>query len=178
MDFFKQKRVLVWLVAVLLLVNVAAILTMIYHVYFSSDNEISAVMPDAGQIVVKELNFDEEQQRQYHEFRQDYILASEPVLKQMTEIRHEILNEVSESLPDTAKLNSLADNIGKQHASMKKTTIAHLLRVKAICNPSQQDNLDRLILEMMQSEGAFKGMGRKFQFRHGQGAGHGRQNKN
>jgi hypothetical protein len=179
MNFFLKKQVSVWIVVFLLLINFAAILTIVYHVYFSDNREPSDnLSPDPGNIITEELSLNQAQRQQYQDLRMDFNQQSGPVVEQMTEIRLNIYKELSEAEPDKLKLDSLASSIGKLHASLKRITIDHLLKVKGICDSAQQDQLKKLIQEMMQSEGPFKGIGKKFQHRRGKGEVGGRQNKN
>jgi hypothetical protein len=179
MNFFLKKQVSVWLVVILILINIAAILTIVYHVYFDGKREPSTTeTADPGKIITRELNLDQAQMQQYHNLQSDFSQESQPVVDQMTEARLGILEELSRPDSNPSKLDSLASVIGDLHYELKRITIHHLLKVKAICDSSQQNQLHNLIRDMMQSEGAFKGMGKKFQLRHGKGGGRGWQNKN
>lgn len=178
MNFFLKKQVSAWLVILLLLINIAAILTIIYHVYFDENQEQTiTVTTDPGKIITRELNLDQDQMEKYKDLQSYFNQESEPVVEKMTKARFGILEELSLPDPDTSKLDSLALVIGDFHYQLKRITIDHLLKVKAICDSSQQDQLKTLIRDMMQSEGAFRGMGRKFQHYYGKGGGRGWQNK-
>jgi len=179
MNFFLKKQVSAWLVILLLLINIAAILTITYHVYFDKkQQQADAVTADPGKIITKELSLDQAQKKQYQNLQSVFNQESQPIVDQMAEARLGILEELSQPDSDPSKLDSLASIIGDLHYDLKRIMINHLLKVKTICDSSQQGQLKKLIRDMMQSEGAFKGMGRKFQHRHGKGPGRGWQNKN
>ncbi len=178
MNYFLKKRFSFWLVLFLLIVNVAAISTIVYHIF----SEKAAVQLEestngAGQILTRELALNTDQQNFFHKTNMNYNQQSKKILDQLTEKRSEILEVLAEENPDTALLHTLAEDIGHLHTNLKLLTIDNFLELKKICTPQQQQQLSKLYYDMLDTEGPFRGYGmqHRYRYRHGQGGGRGRQ---
>ncbi len=180
MNYFLKKQFSFVLVFFLLIINVAAISTILYHIYSEkSTSPTTAVNPDAGKIITGELGLNPDQTDLFQQINSGYNQRSQKILDQLTEKRSEMLSELSEENPDTTILHLLADDIGKLHTNLKLLTIWNFIELKKICTPAQQQQLSKMYNDMMESEGHFKGYGKQYRhrYRHGQGGGKGSVNK-
>ena len=181
MDYFIKKRFSFWLVLFLLIINIAAISTIIYHIY--SDNPAiikTEINSDAGKIITDELGLNSDQKERFETINRFYNQQSQQILSQLTEKRSEMLAEMGEENPNTPVLHAIAKDIGGLHESLKLLTIDNFLELKKICNPYQQQKLSGMFNDMLESEGHFKGYGKQYRhrYRHGQGGGKGWQKNN
>jgi hypothetical protein len=181
MDYFIKKRFSFWLVFFLLIVNVAAISTILYHIY--SDKPASSSTEEsysAGKIITNELGLSADQKDMFHSINSSYNQQSQKILDQLTEKRSEMLAELGEENPDTLILNTIANDIGDLHAALKLLTIENFLELKKICTTDQQLQLSKIYKDMLESEGHFKGYGKQYRhrYRKGQGGGKGWQKNN
>ena len=181
MNYFLKKRFSFWLVLFLFIINIAAISTIVYHMFTErSTSSTSVENPDAGKIICSELGMNPDQKDTFQGINRTYNQLSQKILEQLTEKRSEMLSELSEINPDTSILNNLAKEIGELHAGLKLLTINNFLELKKICTPDQQQQLSKMFNDMMGSEGHFKGFGKQYRhrYRHGQGGGKGWQKNN
>lgn len=166
MDYFIKKRFSFWMVFFLLVINIAAISTILYHIYSDNTAASSAVENNgAGKIITSELGLSMQQKDLFSNINNVYNENSKPILDQLTDKRSEMLAELSEANPDTAILNTIAKDIGELHTTLKLLTIENFLELKKICTVDQQQQLSEIYKDMLQSEGHFKGYGK--QYRHG-----------
>ena len=181
MDYFIKKRFSFWLVLFLLIVNVAAISTILYRIY--SDNSSSASASgnsEAGKMITSELGLNATQKDLFSGINNNYNEESQKILDQLTDKRSEMLAELSEGNPDTSILHTIAKDIGELHTTLKLLTIQNFLELKKICTEDQQQQLSKMFNDMLECEGHFKGYGKQYRhrYRHGQGEGKGWQKKN
>jgi len=177
MDYFIKKRFSFWLVFFLLVLNIATITTILYHIY--SDNAATSTVTvnnAAGKIISTELGLSEHQKDMFSNINNSYSEKSKPILDQLADKRSEMLAELSKTNPDTAILNTTAKEIGELHTALKLLTIENFLELKKICNADQQQQLSEMYNDMLQSEGHFKGYGK--QYRHGRRDGRNWQKNN
>jgi hypothetical protein len=131
---------------------------------------------DAQTIIRDELKLSPDQEQKYLNLKKDYDEKSSVITTEMETKRSEMLNELSQSNPNTENLNNIAEDIGKLHTNLKKLTIENFLAMKNICDSNQCKKLRLLYNDMQKCEGQFCGMGKGkgIQHRWGQKSGHGK----
>jgi hypothetical protein len=165
---------MVWAIAVLAVMNLATLITVVYHKNKFIDKEVVA-MPDqaesentsvkySGRYFRDELDLSNEQMRRFSEFNPEFRQRVMAINRRMSEKRHKMLVEMAEKDCDTNRLNLLSDSIGSLHASLKKQTYLYYMNFKSICNEQQQKKLEQLFDEMFNSDSQIGQSGR-----HGQG---------
>lgn len=180
MDYFLKKRFSAWLVIFLLVVNIAAISTILFHIYSGDPSPATVEISETGNILFNQLGLDADQKESYQTLNREYNQQSQKILDALTEKRSEMLAELTEEIPDTAILNAIAFDIGKLHTNLKRLTIQNFIGLKKICTPEQQQQLSKMYYDMLECEGHYKGYGRQYRnrYRHGQGGGRGAQKFN
>ena len=155
MNYFKNRNVLIWLLVALLVINISAIGTIIYHVYLDTepsgfrpepDTEVPLFMKDRMQL----------NDRQWEDFKQNhrkFRSASRALFSSMHENRKEMLEEIRRESPDKEKLYELADEYGRMHAKLKKRTVDHFLEMKKDITPEQERRMNIFLRNLMQHEG-------------------------
>lgn len=153
----KQKRIIALLVVVVTLVNLGALATIFYQLRevkkiheVNSDN-LEVYQPDdaAPAFMMREIGFDARQRQQIHKSKQLLSRDVMPLLVELRRLNAELTEEVMRSDPDTLKLNLLCDEIGNAHARMKRETTHHLLDIKHIASPVQNQKLKDFYREML-----------------------------
>ena len=173
MKIQNRSRFLTWALIVLLVMNLFALGTILFHL--RNDKPVAGILPpkrpeSAQQIIMQELHLSPEQFQLFREYRHQFMVESREIVSELDYQRQLMLDKLAEQEPDTSELNRIAANIGNLHKQLKEETIRNFLDLKSICTPEQQDKLDRLFQNMMDMEGPFRrgsGQGRKFRWRHG-----------
>ncbi|MBK7710890.1 MAG: hypothetical protein IPJ37_08040 [Bacteroidales bacterium] len=153
---------MVWAIAVLAIMNLATLITIVYHKNNSSDKEL-VVIPDqsqsestsvnySGRYFKDELNLSGEQMKSFSEFNPEFRRNVMAINQSLDMKRHEMLVEMAEENCDTNRLNLLSDSIGYLHARLKKQTYLYYLDFKRICNEEQQKKLEQLFGEIFNSD--------------------------
>jgi len=177
MNFFSKTRLITWLVIILIVINISAIGTIVYHIYFSSESKQSdSNTKNIQNIIREELGLSPLQEQKYLRIKKEFDEKSSEILIEMKNKRQEMLDELSSADSNPEKLNNIAEDIGMLHTSLKKLTIENFLEMKILCDSDQCLKLRLLYNDMQMCEGQFSGMekGKGMQHRWGQKAGHGK----
>lgn len=144
MEYFSRKKVIGWIVAVLIVINIGAISVFAYHICCNPgsgfDNR-SPQGPGPDSFLVKELGLDAAQEAQFTALKKSHMEKVHAVANQIRIMKKDLADGVVAEKADTLKLDSIADEIGVLYASIRKANTRHYLELKKICNPEQQKKL-------------------------------------
>lgn len=143
----------VWLtivLAVLILVNVAALITIyVWHPQMDKKHDkMGCDKQHPREILKKELNLSEEQSLQFDGLRKEHKDSVSSLAGRMREKRNMITTEMMKTLPDSAVLFAACDEIGDLYASIRRLNILHYWKMKALCNEEQKKKLDTLFKDI------------------------------
>jgi hypothetical protein len=151
-----------WAIAVLAVMNLATLLTLVYHRNkFVKKEEVAipyqpksvnASVKYSGRYFRDELNLSYDQMKSFSEFNPEFRQAAMAINRDMAEKRHGMLIEMAKNNCDTNRLNVLSDSIGYLHAALKKSTYKYYINIKNICNRQQQIKLEHLFGEMFNND--------------------------
>lgn len=158
MDYFTKRRLVIWGFSILILLNLSALATIAYYRFFRPPREEVRIHPawrkhKPEPCLWKALNFTDAQKAQFDTVKNTYRNRSTKIIHALRQKRVAIIKELSTNEPDNAKLEKLADEIGKLHADLKKESIHHLLELKTICNTEQNEMLSLHFNRMLERHG-------------------------
>ena len=179
----RQKRLIVLLVIVITMVNLGVLATVLYKVQqMEKFHKVKVVettvenTPDDAPpaFMMREIGFDEDQWQLVGESKRTMRSEVSPLLLELRQLNVDLADEVMQENPDTVKLNTLCTQIGSLNARMKLETTHHMLDIKQIASPEQNEKLKDFYREMLtRGDGPRSGrMGR----RHGRGRRHAPEN--
>ncbi len=153
MNYFTKKNTAIIIIIVLLIINIATISTILYHSY--GDRLVTRAQPErtSSENFWKELNFSQQQIDTFRAMGKQYGLETRQVMAEMQKIRIELINEMSSANPDTARMFALADEIGNEHAKIKRMTINHFIQLKNTYSPEQFDRFLKMFQRLLMDEG-------------------------
>ncbi len=152
----------------LLLINIAAITTIVIHIRNDHSVEDQNQFTFA-KVLDTELGFSSTQRNVYDELKMTFNNESGAIIKKMQEKRAEMVTQLNDENADTLSLYQLANDIGDLHRQLKVVSINHLLEVKKMCTPGQKEKLTALFNNILKCEGSFKGQGQGYRWRHRRG---------
>ena len=161
MNYFKQNKILSWIIIILLATNISTIATILYNNNLNEKNSQSSeeiIIPDSGlgRFFREELDLTTHQHQQFRSFRQGYQTDASKIVKQLQKKRSEMLNELSTENPDTNNLYQIANEIGLLHRELKYMTIEYYLNLKNTCNEQQRAGLYKVFKTMHNSKWELK----------------------
>lgn len=154
MDYIMKNRIWFWIMIALIIINIVALTTLIYH-----KNRMSSVPPvppavenpefrGMNYFLRHELNLSEVQFKEFVKLRRANMRKTASLMIEINEKRNQMLDEISNDEPVDRKINKLAEEIGELHEELKLETFRHFLDLKEICTPEQQVKLNRFFMEV------------------------------
>ena len=105
--------------------------------------------PDVFSFLCKELQFTEQQQRQYEDLRNEHHQSIGRIQEQGTKFRERFFDLIHTSPTDSVLVKQLADSIASTQQKIELTTFYHFQKVRAICTPEQQKRFDEVIQDAL-----------------------------
>jgi hypothetical protein len=85
------------------------------------------------------------------------------------QLNNEALQELLQESPDTTRLGRINSDIGALQARVRNLTVQHLIEVKSIAKPEQQDKLVFFYRELLSRDSGPGNKGKGQQHRHRNG---------
>lgn len=99
--------------------------------------------------LIDELKLDAGQQQQFASLVSEHRAAAEQAQRRIHECRDSLVQQLSATPANEETITRLSEEIGDQQAHLEKATMDHFSKVRAICNPSQQQKFDEVIREAL-----------------------------
>ncbi len=159
MDIFKQKRYLIFVIILLVILNLSTLLMLWIgrplHLSakegpVSTEHEKARVQ----QLLKDELEFDETQIKQYLKMRHEHHEQAQQLNDDIRNLKKQMFDEVLQDKPQPILSDSLLILVQEKQADLEKLTFRHFLNLKKLCKPKQQDKLKLLIHEVFRRKPA------------------------
>jgi protein CpxP len=157
MDIFKQKRYLVYIIILLVILNMSTLLM----VWIGRPSHRSAnrgpVSPEhekarVEQLLKDELGFDETQTEQYLMMRQEHHKRVTSLRHEIRQLKKQMFDEVLQDNPQPMLSDSLLRLAQEKQANLEQLTFKHFLDLKKLCKPEQRDKLKLLMHEVFRQK--------------------------
>ncbi len=178
-----MKRNNIYLIIILFLVvtNIATVVSVRSDAEKDAFEDLSVIsQPQAERMsfFYGELGLTQDQEKDVAGFNKDYYETAEAITLKLTDMRHEIVSEVSKENPDKEYLESVIEEFGDHHAELKRATVDFYYQLSSVCSPEQKGRLENMFRDMLDPDGEIYGRGRGGQgrgpYHGGQGRGRGR----
>ena len=151
MDIFKQKRYLILVIVILVIMNLGTLFILWVGKPSPSPQKRSQVSHEQEkarleQLLKGELGFDENQVEQYLKMRYEHRKQSLTLNTKIHELKKQMYDEVFHDMPQQLS-DSLLNLIQAKQAELEHITFQHFIDLKKLCKPDQQDKLKLLIDE-------------------------------
>lgn len=175
-----RNRLILIIVGILTIINIAVLATMWVHVkrfhaqegtpppFLSKGVRDSAASSPGRAFIIDELGFNETQQSAFHVSKQQFKADAKPLFAEIRQLNIRLIEEIVKESPDQSRLDEISALTGTLHSKVKQLTIKHLLEVKAIATPQQQEKLVFFYRDLLSRESGQTGKGMGNQYRHGQ----------
>lgn len=151
-------KILQWLVALLLLLNLSTIASIFYHQY-QEKTDTDILISDSeserrlnGRYFRQTLGFDNEQMEAFREANRAFQPEANAIISTIDSLKNDVFTELKKEHPDTVKLNLLSENIGNQHTKLKKETNLFYLKIKNVCDPTQKEQLNEIFSPLFRNQ--------------------------
>jgi Spy/CpxP family protein refolding chaperone len=155
----KNRSLLIWVIVALALLNISTLGTILYQRYSFNRSLKAETVRNAtanpnygtfsGNYFGESLNLTPEQLSEFRRFDPRFREKVMEINFSLSELRNEMLGEMTKSKVDTGKLDELSEMIGALHSDLKKLTYNYYLDFRSICDPQQQQLLEALFAETL-----------------------------
>ena len=104
--------------------------------------------PQIGEYLAHELNFTDEQQKQFEDLRSQHRDKIDPI-RNSSKALHDSLFALLKSPQDSLKINETIEAIATTQIKIEQATFEHLIKIRNICTPEQQHKFDSVINDAM-----------------------------
>jgi len=172
-----KTKLLSWIVALLVILNLTTIGTILYHNYREVINSKTIVLDTEGNNMLngryfrQTLGFDDSQMEVFREANHAFRPKANEIIFQIDSLKKEMFTELKKDKSDSAKLEILSRKTGDLHAELKRETNKFYLKIKTVCTAQQLEQLQATFTPLFRNEPCVgKGMNRQGKGRaHGNG---------
>lgn len=154
---FTKTKLLAWLVVILLVTNMSAILSFVYH----TKHELRLEQPGQSieipgeqrtRFFKEELNLTPEQVERFRIANRQFNQQARKITSELEYLRSSLIEEMIRENPAQARLDQLAKQIGQQHTQLKVATYNFYLDLKELCNGQQQEKLATIFKSLISAD--------------------------
>lgn len=147
MNVFTKQRLSVSIIALLVVLNVTSLGT----IWFLQSRQSPPANPKGPgpvkNFLEQELALTQEQAQQFETLRQQHFQESQAINETLHPVKEAIMQEVFAASPDSAKVKTLATELGAKQAELEELRFQHFLALKAVCQPEQLEKFQALFHE-------------------------------
>jgi hypothetical protein len=161
MDAFLKNKYLFWAVIVLIALNIVLI-SMFW--FGRKHNEHRPPMPppmmnqgpmadmhNKMEFIKRELELNQEQQKQFFEKGEEHFKKSQEIMKKIADTRIQLVNETFADNTNADLAKKFATEIGALHAELENLNTSHFADLRKICNSEQIQKFKELMKEVFTS---------------------------
>lgn len=154
---FRNIKILSWLVVILLVTNLATVITVLYHNHSSPEiksNRVETNVPGERRtrFFKEQLNLTDEQLVPFREANRGFNRRARGFTEDMSELREDMLLELFSDSASRSKLEKIARQIGDDHEQLKMTTCDFYLELKSICTDEQREKLAAIFQSLLNAD--------------------------
>lgn len=168
-------RILIWIIVILVATNISMGVSFWFHRHKEvkaadeAANNPNVEMPSEQRtrFFRDQLDLDQEQINVFRELNREFNRSARKESDELEQLRIEMVVEMGKESPSTEKLDSIAKEVGGHHSELKEITMDYYLKMKAVCDSSQQEKLKEIFLTVSKSKedvslpGRGRGFGRR-----------------
>jgi hypothetical protein len=151
-----KYRILIWVIAILVAVNLSMGISFFYHteqdklmMKQTEEENIEIPAQQRTRFFREQLDLNPQQVDLFRELNRDFNRTTGQIQNQLSELRIIMVNEMGLKDPDMEKLNEIAIQIGDLHEELKIITIEYYLAMKEVSTEEQQAKLHKIFLSVL-----------------------------
>lgn len=145
----KTVKILTYTVVILLIVNLAALGAIVYNRWLKPE----LTCPGAGfEQLKRELSFSREQENRFLQIRDNFHRRLGALSSLLEEERRDLVAELRREKTDLEELKEIVKHINTHQLEAQERVVEHLLEVKSILRPEQQDIFFSIVLERFEMD--------------------------
>jgi Spy/CpxP family protein refolding chaperone len=166
MNFFNRTKITFWVMIVLIVINIAALISYFYFSRPACETPGCENRNGSENALQTALGLTAEQSAKVATINETYQQTAGPVSAAIKENRGAILTEMEKENPDSAAINTLIRNLSELQIKLQQENIRQYMELKKVCNSEQAQKLSAFYRELYGCP--MKGKQMQQRHRHGQ----------
>lgn len=137
----KKSTLLLISVVMLLLLNIATL----SFLFLQSQRSVKAERGPKN-IIIDRLDFNNEQQKEFKEAIEWHRKKISDIDRKIRKAKFDLYSQLKNE--NTKTKDSIIANIADYHIEIENVHFKHFLKIKSICNDTQKDKFDKLIVDL------------------------------
>jgi protein CpxP len=163
MDYIKKNKFLTAVVALLVLLNLSVVAFVFFFFKPPSFPPGLGARGERFRFVDERLNLTAEQKAKFKELRQQEFARMDSVMRVRTQEMKDLFSLLKEENVSAEEIQQKVSAIGALEAEQSAMLFKHFQALRALCNPDQRKEFDRLITDaMIQARGGIRPRGPGF----------------
>lgn len=142
-----SNKILTIAVILLLITNIALVAMMVMG---KGKKERRGGREQAFEMMVKELDMTEAQQKEYKQLKELHLKDSKPLFDSLRAARNAFFALVKDTAATDSMLAMHSQRISERQAAIDRNIFAHFRKVRQLFTPEQQPKFDTFVQKMMQ----------------------------
>lgn len=140
---------------VLIFFTIALLITNVVLVFFLwKDKKPHSNSKERGSWMANELKFDDKQKEAHKKMKEAHFATLKPVFDSITSYRSNLYGLLKDSVINDSLANYYIKSIGEKNSLISQYTFEHFKRLRAICNPGEQQNkFDSVVQKIVKNMG-------------------------
>jgi protein CpxP len=149
MDYIKKDRYLIYAVIVLLVLNIVSISYILFAPRPPAPDSEEEMRDPIAHFLVGELNFSDEQMKQFAELRKNHFEQGDTLIKKHSEAMKNLFDLLKKDTVSTIEIQQKASALGEIETERSLSLYQHFHAVRSLCSPEQQRKFDEFIVEVL-----------------------------
>lgn len=152
-------RILIWIIVILLATNLSMGLSFWFHRHqeLKEATEVSIQQEEIPseqrtRFFREQLNLNQDQLEVFRELNREFNRSARRESDELEELRLQMVEEMGKDSPSQERLDSIAQEVGGHHSELKEITMNYYLKMKAVCDSSQQEKLKEIFMTVSKSK--------------------------
>src|SRR4030042_4216950 len=147
-----KNKFIIYVLLILTVINLAALGTFLFHRFRGcARSRVDHRQAEGFEQVKQELSLSAEQIVKFQEYRKAFDAELDSLSVEQNDLRRELIQELAATAPDRKRLSEINERINRLQIEAQERVIEHLLEVKAILDPGQQEKFLSIILQRLTS---------------------------
>jgi len=147
-----KKKFIIYALLILTVINLAALGTFLFHRFIGcARSRVDHRQGEGFEQVKRELSLSAEQIVKFQEYIKAFRAELDSLSARQNDLRRQLVQELAATTPDRKLLSEINERINRLQIEAQERVIKHLLDVKAILSPEQQEKFLAIILQRLTS---------------------------
>ena len=147
-----KNKFIIYVLLILTVINLAALGTFLFHRFKGcSRSQADHRQAEGFEQVKQELSLSAEQIVKFQEYRKAFHAELDSLSVEQNDLRRQLIQELAATAPDRMRLSDINERVNRLQIKAQERVIDHLLDVKAILGPEQQEKFLSIILQRLTS---------------------------